>query len=650
MWILALGLLLEVLTVNYAHAEIFRRRRVFARPNNFLQVGRLNNGFNNFNNFNSFNSGNRFSRNQNNQNLKEVLGFSQLLQAGNNIIEKTSEGLIRRLQIRGNGELVAFDPRVGSIVRPEAETIRHLRQFYLKNLDKFSGRNQGIVNRFLAANGGISNGKFIVDLDTFDLPNEAFSSLPLEERRKAGLAALNHLLNTLQTRFKLRIPPAKVVNGKVELNLGGFFRQEALAIMAQADPTSQCTGKFRLNNLIAFTMDPENYYRILGAPDNARDLSNILGVQLDKTKTVGNKLAILGHHESGVAPGDQRIIEVQSTQNVAVNGVALSSCYRSLDTQDRPQPGIEAESRNVRLKGINWQHEAEEWLCLGQNGFIQTYLFNNPDGKRLNEAPASIAHGGGIGPAIRAGAACLDCHSGGFIAGGIKPSSVDGSQRYEDYTKKTDSFPTSPTVFRDSLGNFLNHRDFFTSNDNYIKRAKFDSDIFVNAQKETGSFYRYPEGSALADLNPKGGPRGTDVSVPLIPRARELYDLPLTPKVAARELGISEQAAGQLIGKEISRTVFDARYCNLQQGVNADRSEFQNRDLLQRESEEPFSGFSTGTSHLNGALFNGNQFNGNQFNRSQFNGSQFNGNQFNRNQFNRSQFNRSQFNRNQFIR
>jgi len=602
-WILTYGLLIEVLLPHHANAELFRRRRLFFRPNNFQVNGAAfrrpvfsNQGFDS--------SKNQSNGNFNNQNVKEVLGFSQLLQAGNNIIEKTSEGVIRRLQVRGNGELIAFDPRVGSFVRPEAETVRHLRQFYLKNLDKFNGNAKNIVNRFLVANGGISNGRFVVDLDTFDIPTKGFEKLPIEERRKAALASLNFLLNSLQTKFKLRIPPEKVINGKVELNLGGFFNQEALAIMAQSDPSSQCTGRIRINNLIAFTMDPDNYYRILGAPDNAKDLANILGVQLDKTKTVGNKLAILDH-ESGVSPGEQRIIEVQNTQNVAVNGQALSRCYRSLDTQDLAQSGVESESRSVAVSGINWTHEAEEWLCLGQNGFMQTYLFNNPDGKRLTEAPASIAHqGGNLGPAIRAGASCLDCHVGGFIAGGVKPTSKSG-ERYTDFFDKPGTFPSGPTVFRDSFGRQLGHKDFFTSNNNYRRGADVDSNIFVNAQKETGSFYRFPEGSEAATAdggNPEGGPRGNDVSVPLIPKAKKKHSEKVKAEQAAKELGVSVQAAERMVGKDgMSRTVFDNRFCNLQQGLNAGLNEFQSRDLLQRESRQPFIGgdFGFGASHLN---------------------------------------------------
>ena len=225
-----LGIALQFLVSENSFAEAFRRRQVFGRQANPLQFGFNFNrqGFNQFNaaafgrgqgfGFNIPNNrfNNVFDRNQDLKDVKDVIGFSQLQQAGNNLIERTSQGIIRKLQILGNGELAAFDPRVGTFVRPEAETVRHLREFYLKNLDKFNGAQANAVNRFLVANGGISNGRMVVDLDAFDLESNSpgFNQLPLEERRKAALAALNFLLNTLQTRFKLQIPPAKVEIGR----------------------------------------------------------------------------------------------------------------------------------------------------------------------------------------------------------------------------------------------------------------------------------------------------------------------------------------------------------------------------------------------------------------------------------------------------
>src|SRR5207237_1328897 len=140
------------------------------------------------------------------------------------------------------------------------------------------------------------------------------------------------------------------------------------------------------------------------------------------------------------------------------------------------------------------------------------------------------------------------------------------------YTERKDEILEDQKIFRDSLGN-LKSKDFFTDNKSYRKRAYFDSQLFINAQKETGAYYRPPAGSKLNSLITPGpnGPGG----MALIPMSRQYYDEVVPPELAARELGIGEAQARALVGdKGMARNLFDNRLCNLRQGISAPLADF----------------------------------------------------------------------------
>ncbi len=504
-------------------------------------------------------SGQNSSINSNNSingsGLEEIVGFSNLLKNGNALVERNARGETRSLFIDGAGNLLGAT---------EANTVRQAKEFFLLNRDKFNQGQRQTVDRFLARNGGISDGRFTIDLKNIVVPDEIAAQGP-QRSQEFALASLNFLLNTLQTNVRLKIDRVKP-DGTIDLDLSRFFRGEALAILKAADPTSACTGKIRLDRLIAFAMDPPNYYKFINAPATRAQVAAAVGIQEDKTTTQGNKLLVGtnpdGEYESGVTR-NIRVLEVQSAQRVPG-----SSCYRSFDGIDRNAPGQQQESRDPRQKGINFTHDAEEWLCLGRNGMMQGFLFN-AKGDLLTRAPAEIATGavGTVGPAVSAIAACLDCHANGFIAGGALK---DGGGK--QYTDRFNDIPDTNTVFRNTLGTTLTHRDFFTQNATYRQRAVQDSNIFINAQRATGSFF---------SLN------NNNEAMALLPKMIRKFDDPLKPKDVASALGVSEAEAKQVIppgDNAIDRTTFEAKFCSLRVGSTLGGNETQSREQLRTET------------------------------------------------------------------
>lgn len=560
--ILLLLLVLSQTTPSYGF--IFRGlfgRRLFPQRPRFVQ--------NRFIPQNQFDSQNNLRRNINNNqingnNLQEIAGFSNLLRNGNNLIERNSRGEVRQLFIDGAGNLLGAS---------EVDTVRQAREFFLLNRDNFNAGQRQLVDRFLVRNGGASDGRFTIDLKNIVLDE----AIPRGRELEAALASLNFLLNTIQTNVRLKIPPARVKpDGTVDLDLSPFFRGEALALLRAADPTFACTGKLRLDRLITFAMNPDNYYKFINAPKTRAEVAAAIGVEEDKTRTSGNKLLVGtnrdGEYESGVTK-NLRVIEVQSSQRVPG-----STCYRSLDVIDRNSPGGPSASRDVRQKGIFFTHDAEEWLCLGRNGMMQGFLFNAA-GNLLGRAPAEIATGalGSVGPAITAVTACLDCHAGGFIAGGpIK----DGGGR--NYTDRLNDIPPTDTVFRDTFGSRLTHRDFFTQNATYVQRAARDSAIFLEAQRATGSLFSV----------------NGQTPFPLLPKMVRKFDKPLKAADIAKTLGVSEAEAQRIIPageNAIDRNKFESDFCNLRQGSVGAIDENRRRELFESEVRNDPTG---GGTHL----------------------------------------------------
>lgn len=554
------------------YAEQFRRSCSFGRCQNFAFTGRVNprfigNGQNFTGGFNRFG----FFGVDNNSPFKDVAGFSNLVQQGNAILERNDFGEIRRLVLQNNGVLRGAT---------SAETVRQLREFFLQNFNKFKGNDLNRVSNFLEQNGGLSDGRFTIDLTHFAMPDD--EALKGVDRCEFAVKTLNFLLNTLQFNTTLAIPTEKACPaGQVTLDLGRFFNQKTLALMRSSDATSACTGKIRIDKLVDFMMEPGNYYNAINAPDNREDLSNILGVSDRKDATLRNKL-IIKNGESGVASGEQRILEIQNTVNVGTR------CYRSLDNTDFNATGATTESRDVTQKGILFTHDAEEWLCLGANGFMQGFLFNAA-GDLLNRAPAEIAHNDrdpkGGGPSIAAIASCLDCHASGFIAG--RQNGINNIAYTDMLANPSAAFQETlnrPVTFRNQFGfnQRAANRDFFINNAEYESVAKGDSNVFLNAQIRANAALATPEGKPIPVI-PK-----------MLYRARDA----VTPQMAAEILGITPEQGATIVGnstfrkgdKNISamdRGVFESQFCNIIQGrPGSVLNEAQRRGQLGRETAE----------------------------------------------------------------
>ncbi|NBX81686.1 hypothetical protein EBQ90_01150 [bacterium] len=529
-----------------------------------FRSGRSNrfNQFNQFNQFNPFFINDEFAslRGQGIEffgDAREVAGFNKILRRGNQTLARLANGEQVSLSVDRNGNLVdRFGRRISD---RDPDAARQAQIFFLQNRDKlFQGNQRDAVDRFLFASGGFGDGRMTIDLASFSLPvvpdsaGNIQSDLPPGTNRvKAGLAALNFLLNTIQNRCLVRIFEQQVSGGTVTLDFNTFrdangnpcFNGVTISLLKTSDEKDRCNqGKIRINEMINTMMNPTNYNIAQGVAGlNRTQISDVLGVAENKLATFGNKLLVgtsleRGDKQSRVVGGDHRVIEVQNTANMPGR-----TCYRSLDFLDLHEGGAGTDARNVYKSGILFTHEAEEWLCIGANGFLVTFLFNQ-NGDLLGEAPGSIASSSGLlRPAVRNVASCLDCHASGFLGG--RPN------LYEEQKNRI-QVANQNTVFIGPNGQPLKHGDFFTTNTQYRARAVADSNLFVEAQKRSGSYL------------PKDGKNGPPVQ--LIPAAMEARKQVVRPSVMARELGVSESVAKALLGgrESVDRTEFESRFCD----------------------------------------------------------------------------------------
>jgi len=485
---------------------------------------------------------------------KKVGGFSRILKRGNQTIGQTLTGEQFELFIDGRGVLV--DRNGFRISQIDPEIVRQAQEFFSLNRNDFQGNQRNAIDRFLLTSGGLSNGQLSIDLSAFTLreAEEGKSDLPAGvNRMKAGLAGLNFLLNTIQNRCLIRIFENQIDynTGLLNIDLSVFsdsngqpcFNLATLSLMKTADEKDRCNnGRTRINELIYRMMQPDAYNSAQGIDGlNSTQIAQIFGMAEDKLDSFGNKLLVgtnpeTGEKESGVVGGPQRVLERQNTFNVPGR-----ACYRSMDFKDRHEGGAANDSRSVEKSGILFSHEAEEWLCLGANGFLITFLVDG-NGTLLGEAPGSIASTNSLlGPAVRNVASCLNCHANGFLGGGpgyteqkqkIQPANIPISRRFAPNGKQ------------------LTHGDYFTTNAQYYAQSQIDSNLFLEAQKRSGSYLPNPDNA--------GKP------FPIIPLSMHARDLPVTAEVMARELGILPSVAKTLLGgrQSIARTSFEADFCN----------------------------------------------------------------------------------------
>ena len=481
--------------------------------------------------------------------IKEIPGFSNLVQVGNAILEKNRFGQFRKLFIsRRSGRLIGAT---------ENETIRQLKEFYLTNFDKFRDKNGALVRQFLVNNGSRDalNGNLRVDLSGGVLPEfERMKGRDTEVK----VAALNFLLNTIsQSSRLLRVQPANVrADGTVALNLQSVMRTSALSLLVNDNPYDCGRGNTppRLDWLIQRAMDPDIYYQLLDIPRDLGELTDRLGVQDRKQNTLNNKITLtgppdkdeIGQNESKVSRDTKRTLEFQSMRNIPGG-----TFYISWDAKANTGSRIQRESRNPFIKGINFTHDASESIFHKPNGFL-AFSLNAADGTRANEAPASIALAqakpSNLDTTVDNPVACMSCHANGFIGGG----NARGGDAESPYTDNFNRFVSL------SRRTGVNHAKFFTTNARYRARADRDSRIFVNAIKRSGSFI----------------PSDTDASkaADLIPQFVSSYRKSLTLDEAAKELKVPKAALASVLGRNdgfISRTDFEASFCGLQSRLSS---------------------------------------------------------------------------------
>ncbi|NBV51189.1 hypothetical protein EBR78_08235, partial [bacterium] len=196
-----------------------------------FRSGRSNrfNQFNQFNQFNPFFINDEFAslRGQGIEffgDAREVAGFNKILRRGNQTLARLANGEQVSLSVDRNGNLVdRFGRRISD---RDPDAARQAQIFFLQNRDKlFQGNQRDAVDRFLFASGGFGDGRMTIDLASFSLPvvpdsaGNIQSDLPPGTNRvKAGLAALNFLLNTIQNRCLVRIFEQQVSGGTVTLD------------------------------------------------------------------------------------------------------------------------------------------------------------------------------------------------------------------------------------------------------------------------------------------------------------------------------------------------------------------------------------------------------------------------------------------------
>jgi hypothetical protein len=484
-----------------------------------------------------------------------VAGFNRILRRGNQLVGQTINGNQMSLFIDGRGNLVDRTGR--RVAARDPEIVRQAQSFFLQNRQTFQGAQRNSIDRFLFASGGFGRGgrlgRMTIDLASLSLKeNGDGNDLPKGVTRvQAGLASLNFLVNTIQSRCLIKIFENQIdlASGTISIDFNSFrdgngnlcFSGETLSLMEASDTKAICNnGKIRINELINNMLQPVNYNRAQGiAGLNRSQVAQAFGMSEDKLDTFGNKLLVGqskdGRKESGVVGGPQRVLERQIARNIPGR-----MCYRSLDFKDIHESGAGSLARNVEESGILFTHEAEEWLCIGANGFMMTFLFDQ-NGTLIDEAPGSIASSPGLlSPAVRNPASCLDCHSTGFRGG--EPG------RYTEQKGRIRP-ANQPLVGRvNSSGGQLTHGDYFTTNDRYNAIAQTDSNLFVEAQKRSGAWLWDPD---------KNKP------VAVLPSSMEAYNSEVNSRRMARELGITEDLAKKLLGDRqgMMRSEFDAHFC-----------------------------------------------------------------------------------------
>lgn len=153
--------------------------------------------------------------------------------------------------------------------------------------------------------------------------------------------------------------------------------------------------------LIATASLPPLYNDILGIPETARELEELLGVDVagNIQNAAGARVWRAGFNDSGVS-NHNRVVERHTSQNGAY--------WKSYDFAGS------VGTQNIFVYPLNFTHDGGEIIFNLPNG-LQAYFLVDATGDRLDVAPTDIVSNPlASDPAVRNGLSCIGCHANGM--------------------------------------------------------------------------------------------------------------------------------------------------------------------------------------------------------------------------------------------
>lgn len=510
--------------------------------------------------------------------LREVQGASNLLTDGRNLFERNLVPVrggvhleeVRQLFIDGAGRLLNSRSPV---------TRTQLRDFYLKNFEKFNGNARVLVSRFLAANGAGDAflGNLRVAIKGGVLPPGVKITDPRYERYSAetvNAAALAFALNLISNRTQpIRVLPKDAgANGVITTNLLGAVDPAGMARLLNDNPYDcDRRGVARADWLVTRILDPDIYYQMTGLSANQDEFADQVGFVDDKKAQRGSLLLMAGSRtkpETIVGRNPQRVLQWQSRKDI--NGREIAGfdgrrryCFRSHDFVENPVPGSEEASRDVFRSGVNFTADAGEWICQRANGFPIYYLSAEANRARANNAPAEIALD--AGNPVSVADRCIRCHMNGFHGGRLQDiRQGENTKPYTDHFARIQpslgqEFFSANAKFNEDGTEVSNPATLgFNEGRDYPAAARHASAIQDNAFKESGAYLLDFKWEEERKKNKYVRAR----ALPVVYDLAQEYRKDLSVERQAQELGTTVQEVQRVFGnKAVSRNEFANSYC-----------------------------------------------------------------------------------------
>ncbi|MCC7085947.1 MAG: hypothetical protein IT427_13170 [Pirellulales bacterium] len=304
---------------------------------------------------------------------------------------------------------------------------------------------------------------------------------------------------------------------------GGWTDLAAAARLRSA--THSIGALLRADYFVATVTAAPQYYELAGIPDNETDFVKSLGLDrnvVDRLRANAGANVIV----SGVTSKPRRIIwsqgplggvyvtldvqQVDAERDPLRRPVSVEG--RSWTAEERENPKTTLSSHSRRSSTLAFRFDASEWFAVAPNGLWRTALFNSA-GKRQDAVPDRVAkdtsdpHGDGIVvPMI----SCIRCHR----ESGLRPFADDQTRLLAG---RVDLFSDDPKIVQ--------------------RAAEFYDEPRLQRQM---NFDRETYAAALDRI--AGGLKPDELADDLAAVVRNYAYLPITPDVAAREVGLSHEA------------------------------------------------------------------------------------------------------------